>query len=84
MTQRITISPDPPVPGDEFTICYDFAGTGLSSVTLTVDYYPDGIPNAEVTLTPQENCKKVTAPTGVTSGFIIDPTGWSDTLGFVC
>ena len=81
MTQRITIDPDPPEQGKAAKVCYNFKGTGLSTVTLELTWDPDTLPGEDITLTPANNCKNVQVPATAVGGFITGPQ--TDDLGFV-
>lgn len=75
--QRITFSPDPPEAGKTLKICYEFAGSGVSSTRLEVSYDP---PNGSTKydVTPQNPC--VTIQCAVADEITVDDLdGPSDT-----
>ena len=84
MTQRITISPNPPVAGQQLEICYDFTGMpGTSSATLNIDWTPDSVPSTSVEVTAEEPCVTITVPLDADTYLIKDETGESEDLGGV-
>ena len=64
-TPSITLNPQQPVAGQQLQICYDFAGTDASSVTLKVEFDLLGSEEQDVrtyTVTSEDNCVTVIVP----------------------
>lgn len=73
--QRISVTPMPPQAGAVCKVCYDFSGTGLTSVKLVIAFVPSG--STTVTLTPASPCADVSVPANATGMEITDLTGTS-------
>ena len=76
--QRISIDPDPPIHGQSLTVCYDFAGTNLQKVDLTLTFSPGG--STTIRLLPSAPCQVVLVPSTATSLEIVDGSGTSPSL----
>lgn len=82
MTQRITQSPDPCVPGDKVTFCYDIDGASLP-VTLDGKWDPGGQPFQHTVTSATDRCWDETVPGDAEGGDIEDGTGQSGTFAIV-
>lgn len=76
MTQLITVNPDPPKAGNDLEICYQ--GTGLSQITLDIDWTPSGLSPTSVTISFPPGCATIAVPATATEIEITDPTGGSE------
>ena len=74
-TQRITLDPEPPAQGKDVEICYDFAGSGLASTTLSVSF--DGGEPDDLAVTPEDPCVVVGVPDNATRIVVADASGVS-------
>ena len=72
-TQRITLVPDPPIQGQNVEICYDFAGSGVTSATLRVTFTPGG--STEYPVKVDDPCVTVFVPENATSILVEDLDG---------
>lgn len=77
---RITATPNPAKVGDTVTVCYNFAGSGITGpVTLSVTYDgTDGGESLQVELLSP--CSSFVVPEGCISALIEDMTGSSGDL----
>ena len=74
----ITISPVPPVQGQQMTVTY----SGPKPVTLDIDWRPTGLSPTTVTITNDAGTT-VTVPATATSVVVSDPTGAASAAGSV-
>ncbi len=72
--QRITLDPDPPVQGQDVKICYAFSGSGVTSTTLRVTFYPGG-GSKDYSVTDSNPCVTVKVPDTATSILVEDLDG---------
>ncbi len=73
---RFTVTPDPPVKGESYTVAYQFPDD-VSSITIEVSYEPDGGSSSH-SLTRDNQPLTFTAPsTGANSVTITDESGGS-------
>jgi hypothetical protein len=79
MTQRISISPSPPIAGSSATICYDFTDSGLTETELRVTYYPASSTTTH-TVDTADNCVTVTIPASARQITVEDLKGPSPDL----
>ena len=77
MPQLISVTPDPPVAGQNMTVCYDFDGTGLTETHLDVHFNPAG-GSVGVHLTTVKPCATIRCPDGAGGVAIEDQDGQSD------
>ena len=71
--QRITLDPDPPVQGQDVTICYRFDGSGVSSTTLRVTF-DSGTPT-DYEVSTSQPCVTIPVPDSATSITVEDMNG---------
>lgn len=71
--QRITLDPDPPVQGRQVTICYNFAGSGVTSTTLRVTF--DDGSSTDYEVTTDSPCITIGVPGTATSILVEDLDG---------
>jgi len=76
--QRISYTPNPPVQGRSLTICYDFAGSGITATTLRVTFSPGG-GSSDHDVSDSDPCVTITVPGNAESITIEDLDGDSPT-----
>jgi hypothetical protein len=80
----ISVSPDPPIGGQNATVCYDFGDTTEGpSITLKVQWtiVADGQVIDSVTVSPSDRCDTIQVPSNAGSVLISDPTQQSADYG---
>lgn len=79
----ITISPDPPVPGQDAEICFKFAEGHPSPISLEVTWTPvvGQASTVTVQVSREAPCVKVHVPSNAATFLIVDQSGTSAALG---
>jgi hypothetical protein len=81
-TQRISCQPDPPVGGDEVTICYDFSNLKIDRTTLLVTFKPPAS-TTDHDVTVETPCFTVLVPASAQTMVVEDESGISPDLSVV-
>ncbi len=78
--QRFSFDPNPPVAGEYFTLCYDFAGPpkATSPVTVRIHITGGGGTTFDVVLDEVKQCHEFTMPSAAATMNIHDLSGQSD------